>query len=215
MLLQASQLTFGEIMDRWARESADHPGALSHDRILERFFDALHNDEFSHARLKVWQHPKYVSPDNQTYVRQSGAWIVVTRDMLAQTLFRNRDEINMQVWLKDLQISKDEFGRWCDAHEYPRPKFWFQEDRQVRCGRPIGSTAKSLNQQAVYERFDEIVRAGQLRFEHRELTSLARKIAEETGYKPDTVRRKIVGSYRQLEEKSKSKNPHPSKRKAD
>ena len=53
MLLDDLHLTFGEIADRWARESADHPSALDRDKTLDRLQRALRHGEFDFATLTV------------------------------------------------------------------------------------------------------------------------------------------------------------------
>ena len=125
MLLNQAYLSFGEMADRWARESADHPAALERDKILARIVAGLLNDEFNYAELTIWRTVQRGIDGNGNYVVQYKGRRPVTRDMLNYLLFHDApDKYNKQN-LEELRISQKAFGQWCDDQELERPAFWF------------------------------------------------------------------------------------------
>ena len=145
-------------------------------------------------RLRGWHSPE---SDNPEPVSWSELNAEVRWDILDALTLDEYPGTFRWAYFEALTISKDDFGRWCDEQGRKRPKFWFEDGRQVGPGRPPGSSQTKARRQKVYDLFDQVVQTQELSFKRGEMTDLARKIAPETDYPWQTVRDLISPHYRE------------------
>lgn len=220
-------LTLQQIAFEWARELEDErfPGRRSEQQIFANLVSAVRRGEFGSGPFEVQRtsrakRRRSPGPDGQDIYEinppylcslddlRKGVWPASGKGGIPWTERDVEDDepLSVRAFWESLLLSKQKIGPWCDQQDEKRPRFWFGDGRQVRPGRPSGSTAASLDHQKVFDFFDEMARPEQLSFKHGELTSIAAKIAKETGYKADTIRRLIRDKYRELKEKRKAEN---------
>lgn len=146
MLLRKSHLSFEKIAAQWAREldDAKTPGRLNRDEILLGMVCGIWRSEFENAALTIEQAPRFdidgrkYKPQPMRVTRETLDEVVLLRpgvrqrdpavsrwEFLAPLKLEDYEPRSLRIWLEPLTISKEDFGRWCDDHEHPRPAFWF------------------------------------------------------------------------------------------
>ncbi len=155
-------LTLKQIAFEWARELEDQkvPGRRSEREIFRNLVSAVRQGEFGPGPFEVQRTPRAkrrrsVGPDGQDIYKINPPYLVGL-DGLRKVVdpdsgkggipWEERDveddePLSVRAIWERLSLPKQKIGQWCDERAEKRPKFWFDDGRQVERGRPPGSSA--------------------------------------------------------------------------
>ena len=114
-------------------------------------------------KLDPWSRPE--SDDPKAAMRDPALWSEVKAevrwDILDALTLDEYSHMFRTAYLEPLTISKEDFGRWCDDHEHPRPAFWFEPSPGEEPGhRPPSTDKLQLRTKAEAECYSWLVEIG-------------------------------------------------------